>query len=271
MYYQNCRNEGKVTITDGNAAGGIVGYTWIMNNAIKLTVDGCVNSSDAEVSGPQYVGGIVGCEGRYSNWSRLDILNCENHGKVDGKSAIGGIFGGMLSYTQSQGVFIFNCLNSGNVGYEDATLAKPNVGGIAGFINNGGNGRIQNNYNSGIVGPEEGTAVVGATVGALIGFSNVATVISESYYLDGSCGQAFGPGSKTSTSSNIVSVSSDGLLADPVTINSINCSTLVDALNVWRNGNKTYLKWTAGPSFIYPAYSDPVDGGDFDLGNGGQI
>jgi hypothetical protein len=271
MYYQNCRNDGKVTVTDGNAAGGIVGYVWIMNNVVKLTVDGCVNSADAEVIAPSYAGGIVGCEGRYSNWSRLDILNSENHGTVNGGSSIGGIFGGMLSYTRSQGVFIYNCYNSGNIKYADATSTNPKAGGIAGFINNGGNGRIQNNYNSGLVSSEDGTVADGATIGAIVGYSNTATVIGESYYLDGTCPQALGPGSKTSTANNLVAVNSDGSLTAPVTINSVTFNTLIEVLNAWRNGNKAYLKWKAGPGFIYPVDSDPIDGGDFDLGNGGQI
>lgn len=269
MYYQKCTNEGKITVTDGNSAGGIVGYTWIMNNGIKLTIDGCINTSNAVISAPQYAGGICGSEGRYSNWSRFDILNCENHGYVYGKSIIGGIFGGMISYTKSQGTLIYNCYNTGNVEYADSSSTAPYAGGIAGFINNGANNFIQNDYNSGLVRPQKGAPVAGARIGAILGFHNNAVSVYDQYFLEGSCAQAFGPGSK-GTFSNISMVKQDFTLETPVTIGTSTFITLVEALNGWST-NSAYYKWAAGPVFVYPSYSDPIDGGGFDLVNGGQL
>lgn len=278
--YEKCVNEGKVLVTDGNAAGGIVGYAWVMNNVARLDIVACSNKAD--VTGPQYVGGVLGCYGRYSDWSRVNITNSENHGTVIGTKTddktidvnvvAGGIFGGPLNYTQSQGVMIENCYNDGHIGYSVAGNKVPNVGGIAGVINQGSNGLIRNCYNSGKIGPKDGSdPVENAQIGAIIGYNASAGNVDNLFYLDSACNRMTAPNSKGFTSSKgISSVDKDGTLAASVTIGGKNYDKIVDALNAWRNGNLSYYSWTTGPKFVYPSYSD-FGSGDYDLGNGGQI
>ena len=108
-----------------------------------------------------------------------------------------------------------------------------------------------------------------AKMGAIFGFHNNAVSVFDQYFLEGSCAQAFGPGSK-GTFSNISMVKKDFTLETPVAIGTSTFITLVEALNGWST-NSAYYKWAAGPVFVYPSYSDPIDGGGFDLGNGGQL
>lgn len=278
--YEKCVNEGKILVTDGNAAGGIVGYAWVMNNIARVDIFACQNKG--EVTGPQYVGGVLGCVGRYSNWSRVNIQNCENHGavlgtKTDEKTAdvnvvAGGIFGGPLNYILSQGVMIENCSNDGHIAYSVAANKAPNVGGIAGVINQGANGLIRNCYNSGKIGPKDGSdPVENAQLGAIIGYNAAAGNVDNLFYLDSACNRMTAPNSKSFTNSNRVSaVDKDGNILTPVTINGATYSNVVEALNAWINGNAAFYSWTAGPKFVYPSYAD-FGSGDYDLGNGGQI
>ena len=278
--YERCVNEGKILVTDGNAAGGIIGYAWVMNNVARVDIFACQNKG--EVTGPQYVGGILGCVGRYSNWSRVNIQNCENHGdvlgtKINDKSAdvnvvAGGIFGGPLNYILSQGVMIENCFNDGNIAYSVADNKVPNVGGIAGVINQGANGLVRNCYNSGRIGPKDGSAPVeNAQLGAIIGYNAAAGNVDNLFYLDSACNRMTAPNSKGFTTSQCVSaVDKDGNILNPVTIKGTTYSNVVEALNAWRSGNLSYYSWTTGPKFVYPSYTD-FGSGDYDLGNGGQI
>ena len=278
--YERCTNEGKILVTDGNAAGGIVGYAWVMNNVARVDIFACSNKG--EVTGPQYVGGILGCYGRYSNWSRLNIQNCENHAMVVGtktndKTAdvnvvAGGIFGGPLAYTQSQGVMIENCSNDGHIAYSVAANKVPNVGGIAGVINQGSNGLVRNCYNSGKIGPKDGSSPVdNAQLGAIIGYNASAGNVDNLFYLDSACDRMTAPNSKGfSSSKGVSSVDKNGNITNPVIINGGTYTNVVDALNAWINGNTAFYSWTTGPKFVYPSYTD-FGSGDYDLGNGGQI
>ena len=280
---RNCHNEGEVVVTSGNAAGGIIGYTWVMNNVARVDVVSCTNKG--YVHAPQHASGIVGCYGRYSNWSRLNIWNCENHGHIHANQGVGGIFGSALSYTKSQGVFIYNSLNAGNITYTDAAKKDPNAGGIAGYINNGSNGWLENCCNTGVVGPvaaEDGTVpapVDGANVGGIIGYNATGQGhIYNMYSLEGKCPNLWGPASKAFQShNNCTTFDAEGKLPDLVTVNNTPYATVLDALNAWvvvkgaYNG-VDYLKWAAPNTFIYPSYTDEIDlGNGFDIENGGEI
>lgn len=280
ILYLKCSNEGKITVTDGNSAGGIVGYTWVMNNLAKITIDGCVNKTSAEVSAPKYAGGILGSEGRYSNWSRMEIQNCENHGYILGTGTgaatavyVGGIFGGPIVYTKNQGVMIFNCYNTGNVEYADAAATKPFAGGIAGHINHGFSGTLNNLYNSGKVRPKEGEPAATAGLGSIVGHSSSGGTINFIYSLDGICPNLIGAGSRPASAAVSSVADAAGSLTTPVTVNEVGYAEVSEALNAWSkmtSGN-VYYGWAKGPVFVYPSYTDPIDSGNFDLGNGGQI
>ena len=280
---RNCHNEGEIVVTEGNAAGGIIGYTWVMNNLVRVDVVSCTNKG--YVHAPQHAAGIVGCYGRYSNWSRLNIWNCENHGHIHAKQGVGGIFGSALAYTRDQGVFIYNSINTGSITYTDAARKDPNAGGIAGYINHGKNAQIENCSNTGRIGPaaaEDGTVpapVEGANIGGIIGYN--ATALGQIYNmfsLDGCCPTLFGPASKAfSSKNNCVSFDADGKLPDIITVNNKSVATVLDALNEWVVGKGSlfgvdYLKWAAPNTFIYPSYTDEIDlGNGFDIENGGEI
>ena len=280
---RNCHNEGEVVVTSGNAAGGIIGYTWVMNNVARVDVVSCTNKG--YVHAPQHASGIVGCYGRYSNWSRLNIWNCENHGHIHANQGVGGIFGSALSYTKSQGVFIYNSLNAGNITYTDAAKKDPNAGGIAGYINNGSNGWLENCCNTGVVGPvaaEDGTVpapVDGANVGGIIGYNATGQGhIYNMYSLEGKCPNLWGPASKAFQShNNCTTFDAEGKLPDLVTVDSKPYATTLDALNAWVVVKGSlfgvdYLKWAAPNTFIYPSYTDEIDlGNGFDIENGGEI
>ena len=45
----------------------------------------------------------------------------------------------------------------------------------------------------------------------------------------------------------------------------------VDALNAGIGSQTQYYHWVAGPKFDYGTLTDPVDGGGFDIGDGGEI
>lgn len=275
--YMLCYNEGKIN-SDGQSAGGVAGYIYVMNNLAKVTINGCINRDKAEVTGLQYVGGILGSEGRYSNWSRAEILNCENHGYIFAKKkgakaelCAGGIFGGPINFTSKQGVMIWNCYNTANVEYADSAATKPCVGGIAGKINHGASGQIYNIYNSGAVRPKKGTPVATSGLGAIIGQSVSGGSVNFVYYLEGTCAQAIGVGSNPASAAVASVVDATGNLVTPATVKGNSYITVAEALNAWRKGNLTYYGWTAGPVFVYPTYTDPIDSGNFDIGNGGEI
>lgn len=254
-----CYNEGEIVSYKGQSVGGILGHAYVMNNVANITVDKCANKERGEVSGVKLVGGIIGSEDRYSDWSRMNIYNCENHAKITGTGIgdktevnIGGIFGGMIHNTKQQGVMIKNCYNTGNVEYADASDITPNAGGIAGYLNHGANAYITNVYNSGKVGPKSGEMAESASCGAIIGFNVVQqSKIGNAYYLKNSCPYVISEKSKYTDYTNIISVDKVGNLETPAVIGSNQYNTIHSALDAWSKSDKEFYRWTYGPKFKY--------------------
>ena len=90
------------------------------------------------------------------------------------------------------------------------------------------------------------------------------------YYLTGTCALPVGKAGKYNNN-GIHSTDASGNLAEVVTINSVGYSNLVDALNAGIGTQTQYYHWVAGPKFDYGTLTDPVDGGGFDIGDGGEI
>ena len=277
----NCENTGKITVTEGNGAAGIIGFAQPWNNVSSVYVQRCINKG--EITGPTFSGGIVGAlQPMYVNgtWSCLFVSDCENHGTVSGTAKgqkqnvyVGGILGGCLKNSARQGIQIENCLNTATIEYADPTALYPNAGGIAGNIWSGNQKGVFNCYNSGKVGPKSGQAVKGALYGAIVGYckpDGEGPRIGNSYYLDSSCDQMTGKDSKYSDFGCISAADVNGVFTKTLTYKDVNYDKVVDILNAWRNGNLSYYSWTAGPKFVYPSYAD-YGSGDYDLGNGGQI
>ena len=252
---EKCVNKGAVS-SNQCQAGGIVGKLYDYNKSKALLVDGCVN--EGSVSALFWAGGIAGYLHSRATEGKATIRNCENHGDVlgcrsdDAGEVTGGICGGGNgTNVAGSGLFIYNCFNTGKVMYKVASHVKPYVGGIVGWEQYG---TIQNTYNSGYVGPQNGTPADGAEnyLGALVGLLSNTSVLSESYYLKTVYTSPVGALGKTA-GENVLPTDADGLFEDDPKIGEDFCFTLPDALNA---GIKllptgvTYLDWTDGPAFI---------------------
>ena len=118
---------------------GLFGYIKT-SNISGITVEG-------EVSGKQYVAGIVAYLGVSSSIDR-----CANHADVTGKSTyVGGITGSVSQATAK----LTNCYNTGNIS------GTTNCGGVAGY--NNANAVIENVFNLGEVSGTKVAACIGGT------------------------------------------------------------------------------------------------------------
>ena len=88
------------------------------------------------------------------------------------------------------------------------------------------------------------------------------------YTLDGIWNTGVGTASPNKVGDALLA-SADGTLATAVTINSIECKNVVEALNAWVNGNTYWYSWTTGPKFSLTGKVSIGDG--LDLGNGGKL
>ena len=125
---KHCTNAGEIKST-GDRAGGII-------NLIQAaaTIENCTNSGSvtSEATATYGAGGVVG-------WVATDnysIANCKNTAAVSGKGAAGGIVGGI----NDTGT-VSNCANTGAVtlsGSAGKSNEHNNIGGVAGYIKDGG-------------------------------------------------------------------------------------------------------------------------------------
>ena len=127
-FASNCTNTATITYTGGGRyVGGIMGCAsgWgssdmVMNN-LKNTVD---------ISGAEYVGGIIGycaISGTYS------MTNIENSGNISGTGYIGGVIGALQDKTDNYDAYTVNLSalkNSGTV-----TASADYAGGIMATLN----------------------------------------------------------------------------------------------------------------------------------------
>jgi hypothetical protein len=123
------------------------------------TIDS-VGLIDNTITGSSYVGGIAGCNPRYTTYSSI-ISYCYNTGSVNGSTNVGGIVG----YNES-GNNISYCYNTGSVN------GSTNVGGIVGYNESGNN--ISSCYNTGNV-------TGGSSTGGIVGRNESGNNISSCY------------------------------------------------------------------------------------------
>jgi len=127
MYYigevKNCYNEGNLTNSSGDYAGGIIGDTYTY-----VTIESCYNSGDISARG---AGGISAHSG-----PGTQIISCFNKGTITGNSALGGIV--FLHYG--------NIKNSYNIGkiISDGDADANMIGSIVGDNKEGAT--IENSY-----------------------------------------------------------------------------------------------------------------------------
>ena len=199
---ENCKNTAEIT-SKGSNVGGFIGNV----NRGSLTVKNCVN--EGNISGTQYVGGIVGTANAYANVNgettiyvtkKLEIIDCENKGDISAKTGyVGGIAGNFDSRNSEQSSKISGCKNNGTVsggssvggivgyiyglaneaeniptiekcGNDGAVNGTESLGGIVGY-NNGRYLKIDSCYNAGTI----------AGTGGVNGKSNVGGIIGTSY------------------------------------------------------------------------------------------
>ena len=124
---ENCINEANVLAennhTEGNAvAGGIVGQS----ASTARVINTCCNKGNVKADGKDnldaVVGGIIG-------YSRNEIKNCYNTGKIEGYSNVSTNVGG-ISGQSEENMNISNCYNIGDV--EAYGNTEVNIGGIEG-------------------------------------------------------------------------------------------------------------------------------------------
>ena len=150
--YINSAVISNVNVVDANITGhqyvaGVVGYA--TNSTIQYTnFDGTVVSEAGSLYSSR-VAGVVG----YAQNSIVE--SCSASGSVNSS---GSDAGGIVGYMDSTSA-IYNCSNSANV-----TSSDSDIGGIVGYVNsdNSSFGIIQNCYNSGnIIGPSHVGGIVG--------------------------------------------------------------------------------------------------------------
>ena len=158
-YFENCINRATIMAQSarvGGILGSVIGHNYMGNLRSDVCFTNCGN--EASVTGPSFVGGILG----HNSGARTILKGCYNAGNIHGSSDIGGLVGYLQGSTGTAAVQ--NSCNTGRV------TGDGLVGGIVGYMKNGG--QIQNCYNA-------GSATYAMTGGR---FNNTAT-ITNSYYL----------------------------------------------------------------------------------------
>ncbi len=113
----NCISNVKVISSNSNSVGGLVG-----NINYYVEIRDCVNLND--VTGVNYIGGIVGA---FSSSSNPKILNCVNFGNISATTNVAGGLVGSI-YTGAQ---MSNCYNYGKV---SIPADKTGFGAITGEV-----------------------------------------------------------------------------------------------------------------------------------------
>ena len=278
-----CVNKGEVSTTT-HSAGGILGLAY-QGQSVRggtPTIDQCVN--EAPVSGKFWVGGILGASASRYTSMLTSVVNCANYGKVlatgnapdkrlSGCGA-GGIVGVTtaynLNYRSDRQIRIANCYNDGDVLYSDSTTGKPRVGGIIGT--SWGGGEIWNNYNAGFVGLETKEKPSDDAIKYLGGIAgqqdadNIKFCYSSASILEGQVlGTATGDSeiNAIAAANTVVTYDSEGTLSMPVTVNKIDCTILLQALNEWQNehvkdaNTYKYCNWTGAAG--HPVFDTTQD------------
>ena len=145
---ENCHNKAVITnggIASEKSTGRIAGIVGRIDTGKTAEITNCSNTAD--ITGYQYVGGIIG--GSFGN---VDIQSCFNSGTITGISFgmvhLGGIAGELVGGT------IDSCYNVGTVQNRPWSSGHiRGVGGIAGDEQGRADGSkaITNSYNAGII------------------------------------------------------------------------------------------------------------------------
>ena len=166
----NKTNSGTVSGT-GSQVGGIVGNN---NGGVVKNYD---NADDGDVTGYQYVGGVVG----YNHGDKAKVNTCYNSASVtatcteaDFGDSKGAFVGGIVGGNDGDDTAVANCTNSGAVEAsvttgDDSSVKTINyVGGVVGY---NVSGTVSTSYNIGNISGNQ-------YVGGIVGYSKRGTVLS---------------------------------------------------------------------------------------------
>lgn len=242
----NCRALGNATYTvNGNrtSIGGICGTI----NGNSALIDKCANGSTITIAGNNatvHVGGILGHTANCQ-----EVRNCKNAGNISiNIASSGGYVGGLVGYISSGA--ITNCYNQGNLLLNEniTSSQKPYAGGCAGYCH----ASITNVYSSASISNYYDNSNHSFTkAGNLIGQSN-STLLNGCYYTSnykkvGStvyiAADIVAAGTYIGDSTCVEYDGDNGYLWNDSLSDYLSSSTLLDALNTWRNSHIDYLPW----------------------------
>lgn len=171
---QNCGNYGNIDVLYNGYVdcGGILGRCG--DEDATVTISSCVNDSTITSKTGYDLGGIVG----YS--ASIIINDCTNKGSIDGNNStthIGGIIGTTINAT------ITNCENSANI-----TNCITYVGGILGDSSPSGIIGITQCYNTGII---ESTTTGNMGIGGIVGYLHNGGITIDDCYNAGQINHPF--------------------------------------------------------------------------------
>ena len=129
----NCVNTGDIK-NGVSAIGGILGYMGNLDNPGTVIISDCINKGNIAVSGND-VGGIVGnLNSHGSSTQHHKYINCYNYGNISSNSGstdgvfVGGIVGKEYGFAEFSGCRNYGTVNASN------TSANSISGGICGWI-----------------------------------------------------------------------------------------------------------------------------------------
>ncbi len=286
--FNNCTNTADIVSTS-NGVAGIAGYVYDATGWCNPNFYECIN--DGNIKGTYYVGGICGyMNGRVVNM-KFAIRNSVNNGTITATrtdaqpSYSGGLVGCMGGATNAScGLQIDNSINNGDVYFSTTSYAQPRVAGIIGQMRDGVIRNVVNTGKVALVGGATPSADQLKQVGSIIGYMDAAAsgttkkvTIKGAFGLAGTTTNLIGTSCTFSSTPLYYSFfnAEGAFTGDPVTVNEIAYTNVVDALNaVLRDDVKatTWYNWIAGPRFGKPVgYGVNIGDQNLDLGNGGNI
>ena len=270
----NCVNTGDIK-NGVSAIGGILGYMGNLDNPGTVIISDCINKGNIAVSGND-VGGIVGnLNSHGSSTQHHKYINCYNYGNISSNSGstdgvfVGGIVGKEYGFAEFSGCRNYGTVNASNTSansisggicgwIEDDTssfadcinygnvTAKNNIGGILGEVSKAYNGSSFSFTQCGNYGNLSATTNNFADMGGIVGKLNanestVKIYMSKCFNGNGKDGRIASVSYKAKNAGGLFGeVNQQAVIADSYNnASSISSSTNAGGLIGTNNGNTT--------------------------------